>query len=235
MGFDIHQLDNAEPEEFEDAFEAYRDALLGQFFAAPEGTALLAQIPDAGFWSGALIEYGHNYLSVSLPRMSEADVEDLVTEIFPRKISILSPEDADDAIPELIALWEFLKRAYDLRQADAIQSFLKLVQPDFAGLMTDPSNFGMAKSFMMMGQAAGFDMTTQEGLDAFMLAYNAGLATRQDGGLPIGPPSPSRPRETEDRQKQSPPPPSHPKKTKDRQKKQKRKAAKAARKKNRKR
>jgi hypothetical protein len=255
MDFDIHQLDDVESEEFDDAFEAYRAALLDQFLSSPEGAALLEKIPDAGFWSGALIEYGYNYLGVSLPRMSKADVEELVTEIFPRKISILSPEDADDAIPELIALWGFLKRAYGLRQAGAIQRLLEQVQPDFTRLMTDPSKFGMAKSFMMMGQAAGFDMATQDSMDAFMHAYNAGLAARM-GGLsgilgtepsggpkthPSGDPGAGAPIHTMDISGQDlnspwdPFPRGRPKKTKDRQKKQKRKAAKAARKRNRKR
>ena len=46
-------------------------------------------------------------------------------------------------------------------------------------MMNDPSNFGMAKSFFAMGQAAGYDMTTQAGMNAFMLAYNTGLVVRR--------------------------------------------------------
>jgi hypothetical protein len=37
----------------------------------------------------------------------------------------------------------------------------------------------MAKSFFAMGHAAGFDMTTQDGMNAFMLAFNSGLAAQQ--------------------------------------------------------
>ena len=35
------------------------------------------------------------------------------------------------------------------------------------------SKFGMAKSFMTMGQSAGFDMTDQEDMNRFMQLYNA--------------------------------------------------------------
>ena len=43
----------------------------------------------------------------------------------------------------------------------------------------------MAKSFFKMGKDAGFDMTTQEGLDRFMLAYNLGLTkSRQEEPKP---------------------------------------------------
>ena len=37
----------------------------------------------------------------------------------------------------------------------------------------------MAKSFFMIGQAAGFDMSSQEGMNAFMLEYNERLLAGQ--------------------------------------------------------
>jgi hypothetical protein len=53
--------------------------------------------------------------------------------------------------------------------------------------LSDPASFGMAKSFFMMGHKAGFDMTTQEGLDAFQAVYNSSLLNGPVGGLPLGP------------------------------------------------
>ena len=43
--------------------------------------------------------------------------------------------------------------------------------------LSNPENFGMAKSFVMAGNQAGFDMSTQQGLEAFMLAYNSAMLT----------------------------------------------------------
>jgi len=120
--------------------------------------------------------------------MGVGDVQTVVTELFPRKVSLQSPEQADDAIPELTAFWKYLKREFHLPQADAVLEFLREIEPHFPDMMNDPSNFGMAKSFFTMGQAAGFDMTTQEGLDAFMLAYNTRLLARQS---PPPPPMPA--------------------------------------------
>ena len=88
----------------------------------------------------------------------------------------MSPDDADDAIPELIAFWQFLKREYQFSSADAILEYLHELEPNFRDIMNDTSKFGMAKSFFMMGQKAGFDMSTQEGLNAFTLHYNANIA-----------------------------------------------------------
>jgi hypothetical protein len=43
--------------------------------------------------------------------------------------------------------------------------------------MQDPANFGLAKAFVMQGQAYGFDMTTPEGMQAWAETFNAGLRT----------------------------------------------------------
>ncbi len=179
MDFDIHQLDriDLESSEAEEAFEEFQDALLERFFQSPEGQQLLEAHPDAGFWSAQLMYFGYQYEGVTVARMTAADVREVVTGLLPRKISLHYPEEADDAIPELVAFWEYLKREFRLRQSDAILKFLHQIAPRFKEMMNDPANFGMAKSFFMMGQSAGFDMTSQEGMTAFMHAYNAGLAS----------------------------------------------------------
>jgi len=178
MNFDIRQLDDADldSDEGQEAFEEYQEALLDRFTESPEGQQRLEADPDMGFWAAQLMYYGWQYEGVTIPEMSALDVRSVVEELFPRKISLESPEQADDAIPELVAFWKYLKREFDLPQADAVLEALREVEPDFPGMMNDPSNFGMAKSFFMMGQAAGFDMTNEEGMNAFMQAYNAGIA-----------------------------------------------------------
>jgi len=225
MDFDIHQLDRIEPEseEADDALQEFQEALLERFLQAPEGQRLLEDVPDAGFWSAQLMDYGYRYEGATVARMTVADVRVVVTELFPRKISLQAPEDADHAIPELLAFWEYLKRAFRLRQADAVLKFLRQVAPEFPEMMNDPSNFGMAKSFFTMGRAAGFDMTSEQGTAAFMHAYNAGLAAGH-AAPPIPVPAPHFPVDQPRRR--------GPAETKA---KKKRKQAKAARKRNRKR
>jgi hypothetical protein len=181
MDFDIHQLDDKSPdsEGGEAAFEAFQQALLERFAQSPEGQERLKADADMGFWAGNLMYYGYQYEGSTVPQMTVATVRTVVIELFPRKISLQTPEEADDAIPELVAFWKYLGREFRLPRADAVLEFLREVEPDFPGMMNDPSNFGMAKSFFTMGQAAGYDMTTQEGLNAFMLAYNASLLSRR--------------------------------------------------------
>ena len=192
MAFDIHKMDRLDVDDADTGrkLQAYQEALLEDFARSPEGQAYFAAHPDAGggYWIGSLSEIGFGYLGTALPQMTVDDVEEIVTELFPSKISLFSPDEADEAVPELLALWEYLKREHRLPQADSILTFLREVEPEFKGMMFDPSKFGMAKSFVMAGQTAGFDMTDEDQVNTFMTAYNAGLALSLPGGLPPRPP-----------------------------------------------
>jgi hypothetical protein len=185
MTFDIHALDHLDDwdEDSEAAQEEYHDTLSELFLASPEGQELAEAHPETGFWSYQFMYYGFAYVGVSPPQMDRRDAREIVEELFPRKISILSPDDADAAMPELMAFWGYLEREYQLPNAKAMLRYLRDVEPDFKRMMLDPANFGMAKSFFMQGQAMGFDMTTQEGTEAFMAAYNAAIM----GAVPDAP------------------------------------------------
>ncbi len=176
MTFNIYQLDNLYLDEAEPLLEDYQDEIIELFANSTEGQSYLETHSDMGGWIAHLIYYGYSYEGFTLPQMTDDDVKLVLESLFPRKISLFSPEDADDAITELIAFWQFLKREYQLSNADAILEYLHELEPNFRDIMNDTSKFGMAKSFFMMGQKAGFDMSTQEGLDAFTLHYNANIA-----------------------------------------------------------
>jgi len=120
-------------------------------------------------------------MGATIPRMTVADAKEILTELFPRKISLSSPDEADTVIPELLAFWSYLAREHLLPNAPAILGLLhEELQPEFKSMMNDPSKFGMAKSFFVTGQAAGFDMRNEEQLQKFAVLYNAGLAAEQE-------------------------------------------------------
>ncbi|HEY4389405.1 MAG TPA: hypothetical protein VGN34_33605 [Ktedonobacteraceae bacterium] len=50
--------------------------------------------------------------------------------------------------------------------------------------LQEPANFGMAKSFVLMGQEAGFDMESPEGMRAWVEAYNATVAPTMAAASP---------------------------------------------------
>src|SRR5205823_983078 len=114
-----------------------------------------------------MMEYYFNYLGGALPSMSVRDFNEVVFQLFPRKVST-EPESAATILAELRAFWNFVHRQYGLKSAERILATLDGgAEARLRKELADPSNYGMAKSFFMAGLKAGYDMTTQEGMNAF--------------------------------------------------------------------
>lgn len=144
---------------------APEDALLREFMASPEARAL-PQIMACGFVTSlATEEFG-----APITALGPAELSKIVFELIPRKVSV----DACDAcaiIDELRAFYAFLGRAHGLERAAACLRILDGEAVDeLEAALSDPSKFGMAKAVYMAGRAAGFDMHTEEGIEAAMRA-----------------------------------------------------------------
>jgi hypothetical protein len=154
--------------------EKYIDGLMAEFVASAEAQPVFDQYGNSG-WPAMMMEYAINYPGLTPPEMSPADFDEVVFALFPRKVST-GPESAAAIVAELRAFWRFLQRQYGLANAQPILASLtdasvRRLERELA----NPANFGMAKSFVMRGMQAGFDMTTQEGIDEFTAAYNSSL------------------------------------------------------------
>ena len=169
-----------EEDEFLDdgAAERYADGLMERFAASPEGGEVIEECGGLA-WAHAAIDYGLSYAGVDIAKMGRRDLVQILFNIFPRKISC-APEEAPEIIRELRAFWRFVQREFDAPSAPECLDLLE--NPGLAEAvqreLADRSNWGMAKSFVMGGQAAGYDMTTQEGMTAYQLAYNAAMMER---------------------------------------------------------
>lgn len=198
MKFDIHQYDNLNDELSEKRFEKYKKALVKDFLKSEEGAALLAQDSGAGGWVSLTVDYGYNYIGVFPTQMSRVEVNEILTNLFPRKVAVSAKEEIDEVIPELLAFWNYMKREHEPPHATSILRFLKKIEPDFYEIMNDSSRFGMGKSMVAMGTEMGFDMTDETDLQRFMLHYNERIANTasEPGGvqraLPPRPPTQTR-------------------------------------------
>ena len=141
---------------------AYRIEILDQFKASPE-----AQAEPGAHWAALLVDYATSYFGTTVESLATEEFHELVFEIFPRKVSV-EPEAAPAIIAGLRAFLRFLQRE---RPGSRARGHLTLLEGDasqrLARMLADPSNFGPAKSFIMGGRAAGFDMSSQAGLDAW--------------------------------------------------------------------
>jgi hypothetical protein len=178
MVFNIHQLDNLDYDDAEPLLEDYIDGALEAFAVSKTGQAHVEQNPVGGDWIGSFIEISYIYGGYTLPKMTKANVQEVMEYILPRKLTLLDPSDTDGAIAELVAFWTFIDEVYKFRSAKAIAKYLRSIETKFPQWMFDPQRGGIAKNFLTQGMAAGFDMTTQEGLTAFQAEYNRNLPAR---------------------------------------------------------
>jgi hypothetical protein len=121
--------------------------------------------------------------------MSSGNLSEILFDLFPSKVSADAGE-APEIIRELQAFWKFLQREFHLENAAGC---LKLLDDKATRRlekeMSNPANFGIAKSFVMMGKERGFDMATEEGINKWMVTYNAELAQGTGPRVPLPAPS----------------------------------------------
>ncbi|MEM8639946.1 MAG: plasmid pRiA4b ORF-3 family protein [Cyanobacteria bacterium P01_G01_bin.54] len=178
MTYNIRLLDNLSFDEVEPLLEQYIIDTVNHFIRSDRGQAYLQrQQYEAGYWIDTFIDLGYHYADKTLAKMTKADAQLLMESVLPRKITLMNPRDADDTIPELVEFWIFLQETYQFRSAGAIVKYLQSIALEFPGWMNDPTKGGIAKSFMLQGMQAGYDMTTQEGMTAFQTEYNQRLKT----------------------------------------------------------
>jgi hypothetical protein len=176
MSFDINQAVFDEQGAYlEEPALRYEEDLAEQFAASPEGQEITQRGTELG-WAGAMVHYAITYLGVTPATMTPNNLEEVIYGLFPRKV-ITERGDGVEIIQELLAFWHFLQRAYQLPQA---KQMLARLTPQAARRLERelqaPTNFGMAKSFVLMGKEAGFDMESPEGMQAWVQAYYATVA-----------------------------------------------------------
>lgn len=183
MAFDIYQqVFDRDGLPLEKKAEAYLDQLMELFVQSPEAQQLWSEGMEPG-WASMMMDFGIHYLSVTPPHMSSDDLREILFDLVPRKVST-SADDAEEIVRELRAFWSFLQREFHLENATACLKVLdERAARDLKKKLSNPANFGIAKSFVMMGMERGFDLSSEEGINEWMKTYNAELTAGT--GLPI--------------------------------------------------
>ncbi len=168
--FDVRAQKLDEDGEIDEDWAAeFEDELLKRFSKSPEAK----ELPD-GDWMSLILQYGVGYLNQPLARIGAAELREILFEIFPRKVSC-EPQAATTVINEVRAFWSWTKREFQLETADECLAMLYPgVEKKLERELANTDKFGMAKSVLMGGIAAGYDVTTREGLDQLMADANAG-------------------------------------------------------------
>ena len=185
MAFDIRQrVLDSDGMPREKIAHQYKEQLMELFEQSPEGQTLHDEGIESG-WASMMLDFGLDYLGKTPPQMSPGDLREILFDLFPRKVSA-EADEAPDIIRELQLFWQFLQREFSLENAAACLKVLdNNAVRELKEEMRNPANFGIAKSFVMMGQERGFDMTSEEDMNAWMATYNAELAAGIGPRIPL--------------------------------------------------
>lgn len=179
-GRPVFGIDEVDPK----AEEAYYRRAYNSFSKSREAQQIIDQFGELR-WFERLLEFGVSYRGETVDLMTQESVDEFLFDYVPRKCAV-DPTAAAEIVGELIAFWEYVDRVYHLPDSKLIADWLKSdgVVDQLKDQLSDSSNFGMAKSLLMMGQEAGFDMTSQADVNRFILAYNASLASARKAPAP---------------------------------------------------
>jgi hypothetical protein len=190
----------------EEGVDDYIGQVMERFAESPECGAVF-EAQGGPYWSAIFVDYGLRYLGRELEGMLAPDLQEILLEVFPAKVTC-DPGEAGAIVAELRAFWRFLQREHRLRQAGSCLETLD--DPLFVEVLeaelSDPANYGMAKSFVMAGWKAGFDMASRDGIAAFQGAWNDGLlpdTRRRDEGERLAAPARREARKAKNRRRKA--------------------------------
>jgi hypothetical protein len=189
------------------------DDIMDEFAQTTAGLSLGADLD----WADLFVDCLGNGLGKSITELDPPALRTVLFTIFPAQVTC-APSDATAIITSVRALLTFLQTTKQLPKAKAcLAALTPATTKRLEFELADDGNFGMAKSMAMAAAAAGFDTSTEAGLAAWLETI------KRDGGghgRGVGPSTSSGGHGARNDKRSA-------------KEKNKRKAAKAARKKNR--
>ena len=108
-------------------------------------------------------------------RLQPGDLEELLLDVYPRKVTVFDAADVQDTVPAVRDLLAFLAGTGRLTAAAArkLGRELDRVAPRFTDAVMDPSRWGMARSLTQAMVTEGVDITDSAAVQEWIAAYNA--------------------------------------------------------------
>jgi hypothetical protein len=164
----------------EQAASRYVEELARLFVESPEGAALEERGLEPGRYLEMFLDYALRYVGADPAEMDPSDVREAL-DLVAQKVTG-KPEDLDQVIPELEAFCDFATRAFGLARAATWKREIQDQAGNFRRAVRDPGHWGMAKSMMMEGLARGYDFSTEEGINRWMLTLQMEQLARVEAG-----------------------------------------------------
>ncbi len=151
-------------------FDEWVDEILRLFWNSPEGESF-TEIENT--YLSVVFQYSLDYGHMGPASLRPEDLYWILIHLFPRKV-VMDPKKAHLAIQEIRAFFRFASRKFNSDNARVCSRVLnESTALKMEERLGDHRYFSMSKSFFTYGFEAGFDMSSQEGIDEFTLIYNA--------------------------------------------------------------
>ena len=160
------------PTDMPDVFDATADefAAWTKETAAAIGTAGAAADPAE---ARLLLQLMRDYLGVADPfDLGPVDLRALLLDIYPRKVTVLSREDAVGTIPAARDLLRFMAETGRASSVARLESELDEIEPGFPDAVMDSANWGIARSFVQGMASDGVDFSDQGAVDRWIAGHN---------------------------------------------------------------
>jgi hypothetical protein len=119
-----------------------------------------------------------DYLGIDAPsRLTAGLLNDLLVDVYPRKVTVLDRKDIASTIPALRDLTSYLADtgAITAATARAMDRELDEIEPDFADKVMDPARWGPATAMMHAMHRDGVDISDSASVDKWIAQQNAGM------------------------------------------------------------
>jgi len=123
-----------------------------------------------------LLDLMRDYLGIERPaELGQGDLEELLLGVYPGKITVLDRADTEDTIPAVRDFLAYLAGSGQLPEGTArtLERELDQIAPRFTDAVMQPSNRGMAGSFVQEMAADGVDIGDQVAVDRWIGALSA--------------------------------------------------------------
>ena len=119
-----------------------------------------------------------DYLGIDTPsRLTAGLLNELLLDVYPRKVTVLDRKDIASTIPALLDLTSYLADtgAVTAAAARAMDRELDEIEPDFADAVMDPAKWGPATAMMHAMHRDGVNIGDQASVDTWIARQNAGV------------------------------------------------------------
>jgi hypothetical protein len=137
------------------------------------------QKQNAGFIADTFMHYMYNYEYVSPEGWDAHNVKSVCVHIVPSKVTA-EIELFENYADVLLQFFKFLDEKGYITASEEIQKAVKETKDEIPKKASNPSNWGMAKSFMMGAQDAGVDFSDEQELNSFLENYDQQLQAELD-------------------------------------------------------